>query len=142
MGAKSIPEVGEIFKGYIPAVKKVAHVSFGVASALPDVEVGEQAVYQLIDVTMPVVVFNVWTQVEEAFTASVTATIGDTGSAARYGADTTIAPASSGAVLVDASALSVPVVDAVGIDINVTIGGATVAAGLCHVYVEYAELDD
>lgn len=142
MTAKVIPGEGEIFKGYVPAVRKVIHVSFGVSTANPDVAIGDLGVYQLVDVTMPIIVFNVWTQVEEAFTASVTATLGDTGSAARYGADTTINPAATGAILVNASALTVPVLDAVGIDLNVTIAGATAAAGLAHVYVEYAELND
>lgn len=141
MGAKSIPEVGEIFKGYKPAVKKIAHVSFGVASASPDVSVAEIAEYVLVDVTMPVMVFGVWTQVEEAFTASVTATVGDSGSLDRYIADTTINPAASGAVLVAATA-TFPYLDASGLDVKVNVGGATVAAGLCHVYIEYAELDD
>ncbi len=142
MGAKNIPEVGEVFKGYIPAVRKVAHVSFGVASASPDVSVGEIAEYVLIDVTVPVVIFGLWTQVEEAFTTSVTATVGDSGTTDRYIADTTMNPAASGAILVSATGLSVPYVDASGLDIKVNVGGATVAAGLCHVYVEYAELAD
>jgi hypothetical protein len=143
MGAKHIPEVGEIFKGYIPGVRKVAHVSFGVASASPDVTVAEiAAAVQLVDVTVPVIVFGMWTQVEEAFTASVTATIGDTGGADRYFADTTINIAASGAILVSSTGLTVPYVDQTGLDITVDIGGATVAAGLCHVYIEYAELHD
>lgn len=141
MTAKIIPGVGEVFKGYVPAVKKVIHVTFGVSSANPDVAVGETGVYPLVDVTVPVIVFQTWTQIEEAFTASVTTTIGDTGSAARYGTDTGINPASTGAVLV-VGAITVPAVDSTGIDINVTVGGATVAAGLAHVYIEYAELHD
>jgi len=141
MANKNIPEVGEIFKGYIPGVRKIAHVSFGVASASPDVSVGETGVYELVNVTVPVVVFQTWTQVEEAFTTSVTATIGDTGSAARYGNDTGMNIAASGAIFV-IGAMTVPALDATGIPINVTIGGATVAAGLAHVYIEYAELLD
>jgi hypothetical protein len=142
MTAKFIPGEGEIFKGFIPAVRKLLHVSFGVSSANPDVAVGETGVYNLVDVTVPIVVFALYTQTEEAFTASVTATIGDTGGADRYIADTTINPAASGAVLIAATGLSVPYVDPLGLNIDVTIGGATVAAGLTHVYVEYAELHD
>lgn len=142
MANKNIPEVGEIFKGYVPGVRKIAHVSFGVASASPDVSVAEIAEYVLVDVTVPVVIFGLWTQVEEAFTASVTATIGDSGSLDRYIADTTINPAASGAILVSATGLTVPYVDASGLDIKVNVGGATVAAGLAHVYIEYAELHD
>jgi hypothetical protein len=141
MGAKSIPEVGEIFKGYKPAVKKIAHVTFGVASASPDVSVDAIAEYVLVDVTMPIVVFQTWSQIEEAFSASVTASVGDSGSLARYNTDTGMNTAASGAVLV-AGALTVPYVDPNGLDIKVNIGGATVSAGLAHVYIEYAELDD
>ena len=142
MSAKVIPGVGEVFKGYVPAVKKVAHVSFGVASASPDVTVAEIASYQLIDVTVPIIVFGIWTQVEEAFTSSVTATLGDSDGADRYIADTTMNPAATGAVLVGATGLSVPYILNSGLDIEVAVGGATVAAGLAHVYVEYAELHD
>lgn len=141
MAEKFIPEQGEIFKGYIPAVKKVLHVSLGVATANPDVVIGDTGVYELVSVAVPVIVFNSWTQVEEAFTTSVTVTLGDTGSAARYGVDTTMNPAATGAILV-AGALTVPAVDAIGIPINATIGGATAAAGLMNVYIEYAELID
>jgi hypothetical protein len=142
MTNKSIPEVGEIFKGYIPAVRKVAHVTFGVASANPDVAVAEIATYKLIDVAVSTLILNMWTQVEEAFTASVTADIGDSDATSRYTSDTTINSAASGAVLVASTGLAVPYVLSSGLDIEVVIGGATVAAGLAHVYVEYAELAD
>src|SRR5678815_3762276 len=90
MTKKYIPGEGEVFKGYIPAVKKIIHVSAGVASLNPDVVLSDTGVYEIVNVTMPIIVFQTWTQVEEAFTTSVTLTIGDTGSAARYGADTTM----------------------------------------------------
>lgn len=141
MTKKYIPGEGEIFKGYIPAVKKILHVSAGVATTNPDVVLGDTGVYEIVSVSMPIVVFNTWTQVEEAFTASVTLTIGDTASADRYGVDTTMNVAATGAVLV-AGALTVPALDAVGIPINITQAGATAAAGLIHVYIEYAELND
>jgi hypothetical protein len=140
MGAKNIPGIGEIFKGYSPAVRKMHKVSFGVASADPDVDVAEIATYTLINVEVPIVVFGLHVQVAEAFTASVTATIGDSDGADRYIADTTINPAASGAVLIGATGLTVPYVLNSGLDIEVVIGGATVAAGLCNVYIEYAEL--
>lgn len=143
MGAKNIPEVGEIFTGYIPGVRKIAHVSFGVASASPDVSVAEIATYTLINVTVPVAVLAVWTQVEEAFTASVVNDIGDSDDVDRYIGDTTINSAATGAILVASTGLAVPyiLVDG-GLDIEVAVSGATVAAGLAHVYVEYVELHD
>jgi hypothetical protein len=142
MTAKAIPEIGQSFLGDKPAVEKIAHVSFGVSTTSPDVTVLETGVYTLIDVNVPVMIIGMWTQVEEAFTGSVTATIGDTGSASRYFDDTTIAPASSGAVLVASTGLTVPYIDPTPLNIDVTIGGASVLAGLCHVYVKYAELSD
>lgn len=142
MTEKFIPGEGEVFSGYIPAHKKVLHVTYGVDSASPDVVVSDCGVYTLVDVTMPLMVTGLWTQIEEAFTTSVTNTIGDSGSAARYSDDTTIAPVSTGAVLVAATGLSVPYVDSVGLDIQVTVAGAVPLAGLAHVYIEYAELND
>jgi hypothetical protein len=138
---KQIPEVGEIFKGHVPATVQLAHVTFG-ADSTADVQVGETAEYQLINVNRPVAVIGLWTQVETAFTTSVTATIGDSTTADRFLADTTINPAASGAVLVASTGLTVPYVYSAAQDIKVTIGGATVAAGLCHVYLQYAILED
>jgi hypothetical protein len=143
MGAKAIPEVGQRFLGDKPATRKLLHVSFGVSSASPDVAVAETATYTLVDLTVPAVITNVWTQVEEAFTTSVTADIGDSDDVDRYTSDTTIVSASSGAVLVASTGLAVPYLTATSpLDIEVVIGGATVAAGLAHVYVEYYELQD
>jgi hypothetical protein len=142
MGAKAIPEVGQRFLGDKPATRKLLHVSFGVSSASPDVAVLETGVYQLVDVNVPVVIFGMWTQTEEGFTTNATATIGDTGGADRYFSDTTINPASTGAVLIGSTGLSVPYIDPTPLNIDVTIAGSSVAAGLCHVYVDYAELQD
>ena len=142
MGAKAIPEVGQKFLGDKPAVRKLLHVSFGVASADPDVAVLETGVYTLVDVTVPAVISRVWTQVAEAFTTT-TADIGDSDDTDRYTGDTTIATASTGAILVQDSGLTVPYLTAATpLDIEVTIGAASVTTGLCHVYVEYYELSD
>jgi hypothetical protein len=72
----------------------------------------------------------------------VTVTLGDTGGADRYIADTTANIASTGAVLIAATGLSVPYLNSTPLDIEAVIAGATVAAGLAHVYVEYYELQD
>jgi hypothetical protein len=140
MTKKNIPGIGEQFSGYVPAVRKTLHVTFG-ADTTADVIVGETGVYELVNVDMPIIVFKTWSQVETAFTSSVTATVGDTGSAARYHTDTGMAPASSGAILVAGAVNTVPSV-LTAIPINVTIGGATVAAGLASIYIEYSELND
>lgn len=139
---KYIPGQGENFNGYVPANIKLAHVTFGSATTA-DVQVAEIAAgVPLWTVSRPIVVLGLWTQVETAFTTSVTATIGDTTTADRFLADTTMNPAATGAVLVASTGLTVPYVYSAGQDITVDIGGATVAAGLCHVYLQYAVLED
>lgn len=142
MAAKIIPGVGETFNGYIPSLRKMLHVSIGVATANPDVTLSATGVYTIVDVTMPIVVHKVWFQTAEAWTTSATLTTGDTGSAARYSADTTTNVAATGAILIDGGLNTVPYVDAVGVDIEVTLGGTALLAGLTNIYIEYSELDD
>jgi hypothetical protein len=142
MTAKNIPETGQVFNGYVPAKRELLHVTFGAGDTTVDVVVGDTGEYILVSVTEPIVVFGLHTQVETAFTASVTATVGDSSTIARFIADTTMAPASTGAVLVAATGLSVPYVYAAAQDIKVGIAGATAAAGVAHVYLEYAVLAD
>jgi len=142
MTAKSIPEVGEVFSGYVPAKRQIAKVTFGAGDTTADVTIGDTGEYVLISVASPIIVTNLWTQVTTAFTSSVAATIGDSTTIDRFIADTTMAPASTGAVLVAATGLTVPYVYSAAQDIKVGISGATAAAGLASVYVEYAVLDD
>lgn len=141
MTEKHIPEEGEVFKGYKPATRQLAHLTVGAATT-NDVVVGETGVYTLVDVTEPIVVFGAWTQCETAFTASVTLTIGDSTTADLFFADTTMNIASTGAILIASTGVSVPYVYAAGQDILGTVAGATVAAGLLHVYLDYAILND
>jgi hypothetical protein len=141
MTEKHIPEEGEVFAGYVPAQRKVAHITVGSATT-NDVVVGETGVYTLVDVTEPIVVFGAWTQCATAFTTSVTLTIGDSTTADLYFADTTMNIASTGAVLIASTGLTVPYVYAAGQDILGTVAGATVAAGLLNVYLDYAVLAD
>lgn len=141
MTNKAIPEVGQTFVGDVPSVQKLLHVTVGSATT-NDVVVGEVAVSTIVDVTVPIVITAMWTQVEVAFTSSVTLDIGDSGSAARFTSDTTINSAASGAVLVAATGLAVPYINSTPDDILITVAGATVAAGLLHVYIEYYELQD
>lgn len=141
MTVKHIPEEGEVFDGYVPAKRELAHLTIGAATTA-DIVVGETGVYTLVNVTEPIVVFGAWTLTETAFTSSVTLTIGDSTTADLFFADTTIAPASTGAVLIASTGLTVPYVYAAAQDILGTIAGATVAAGLAHVYIDYAILKD
>ena len=139
--AKYIPGVGEVFKGYIPAEVQMAKVTFGAATTA-DVVVGDTAVYTLWTVTRPIVVFGLWAQTETAWTTSVTATIGDSTTADLFLADTTMNIASTGAVLIASTGLTVPYVYSAGQDILLDVNGATAAAGLTNVYIQYAILED
>jgi len=140
MTAKSIPEVGEVYVGDVPATKRLLHVTYGPGSGA-DVVTADSGVFTLVDVTVPVMVWSVKYWVETAFTASVTSAIGDTASADRY-----LATGTAGDTTVDtalqADTLAAPFWDTAGLDINVTIAGATPAAGLAHVFVEYTPLAD
>jgi hypothetical protein len=141
MANKNIPEQGEVFDGYIPAKREILHVTVGSATTA-DVVVGDTGVYTLVAVTEPIMVFGVWTQCATAFTTSVTLTIGDSTTADLFLADTTMNIASTGAVLIASTGLTVPIVYAAAQDLLGTIAGATVAAGLLNVYVDYAILAD
>lgn len=136
-----IPAEGEFFSGYVPAKRQLAHVSFGVSSADPDVVMNDTATYQLFAMDRPCIIFGAWVQTEEAWTTSVVATIGDTTTADWIIADTTMNMAATGAVLI-ASTNALPKIFATAQDINVAMSGAAAAAGLTHVYLDYAVLED
>lgn len=138
---RAIPEVGEIFAGHVPASMKLHKITVGSDSSA-DVVVGSTGEYVLANVTRPVAIFGMWTQTDTPFTASVTLTLGDSTTADRFFADTTINPAASGAVLIASTGLTVPYVYSAAQDLKVTIAGATVAAGLCNVYLQYAVIED
>lgn len=140
MTAKSIPEVGEVFKGYVPAQRQVLHVTYG-PDTTADVITTDCGVYKLVDVGMPVIVWSAEYWVATAFTASVTSDIGDTGTADRYYANGTTGDTTVDTAL-QADTLAAPFWDTAGLDINVTIAGAVPAVGLAHLFVEYSPLDD
>ena len=136
MTAKNIPNEGEtLVVNNVPV--QFAHVTVG-SSTTNDVVVGDIATYTLFNVDEPIVILNMWTQIETAFTASVTLDIGDTGSSTRYQSDTTIVPGTTGAIFVAATGVAVPYLMATAVDIEIVVGTATVAAGLLNVYLEYA----
>lgn len=135
MSAKFIPQEGEIFVG--PGVKKVLHVTYGPDTAA-DVSATDCGVFTLVNVKNPIIVHTVKAWVETAFTASVTSTIGDTGSAARYMDTATVGDTTVDTALA-ADTLAAPFWNTAGLDINVTIAGAAPAVGLAHVFVEYSD---
>lgn len=142
MAYKNIPEIGEFIPStMVPAGRRVLHVTAGAATTNPDVVLGDIAVNTLVHVTEPIIVFNMWTQVEEAFTSSVI-NLGDTGNTSLFDSDTTILSGSTGAVLIGATGLAVPYVYAAGQDLVVEVATATVSTGLVDVYIDYAVLED
>jgi hypothetical protein len=137
MPNNEIPAVGEVFKGYVPATRQLRKITLG-SAATNDVVLGDTGVYTVADVSEPIVVFGIYTQVETAVTSSVTITLGDSDGAARFFDSATIAPQSTGAVLVASTGLTVPYVYATAQDILATVAAATVAAGLVNVWIDYA----
>jgi|SaaInl8_200m_RNA_FD_contig_31_3150160_length_2406_multi_8_in_0_out_0_2 hypothetical protein len=140
MSVKNIPAVGEQFAGYVPGRRSIHHVTYG-PDTTADVVISDCGTYELFNVDAPLVAFTAWSMIETAFTASVTVDLGDTGDIDRYHANGTTASTTAGTVFV-ASTLAVPFNDTAGIDINATVAGAVPAAGLGHLWVEYAVLDD
>lgn len=140
MSAKNIPEVGEIFKGYVPSVKQVLHVTYGPDTAA-DVSVTDCGDYTLVNVGMPVIVWSVKAFIETAFTASVTSDIGDASDTDRYLASGTIGDTTVDTAL-QADTLAAPFWDTAGLDIVAAVAGAVPAVGLGHIFVEYSALDD
>lgn len=145
MAAKLIPSGSLAGWAGVPAPVLLAHATIGAATT-NDVVVGDIGAYTLfdIDTAYAIALIHLWTQCEEAFTASVTIDIGDSDTAALLISDTTINPAATGAALIaDTGISTLPLVRAAGsADILATVGTATVAAGLLHVYLMYAVLDD
>lgn len=141
MTMKHIPEEGEVFVGYVPAKRELLKVTVG-ASTDADVVVGETGVYTLVNVNEPIVVFGIWTQCATAFTTSVTLTLGDSTTADLFMSDTTMNIAGTGAVWIRDTGTTVPYQYAAAQDILGTIAGATVAAGLLNVFIDYAILAD
>lgn len=139
--AHRIPDIGDPQVVGNAADVRLAHVTAGFATT-NDVVLGDTATYTLFAMDEPCVVLAMYTQIETAFTASVTLDIGDTGSATRLSSDTTIDPPTTGAIFVAATGLAVPYAYATAADIELAVGGATVAAGLLNIYVQYALLRD
>lgn len=140
MAKKFIPGEGEIFKGYVPGVKKVLHVTYG-PDTTADVLVTDCGTYTLVDVGMPVIVWSAKAWIETAFTASVTSTLGDSVDVDRY-MDATAMGDTAVDTALQADSLAAPFWDTAGLDIQVVVAGAVPAVGLAHIFVEYNELDD
>ena len=137
---KSIPYVGETFTGTFPAVEKVARVTYGSATT-NDVVLGAQGVSNLLTLPANCVVLNAKNIVKTAFTASVTLTVGDSDDADGLFASATIAPqtaVTTGKLTVGAGADIAGKIYSASQPLQITVGGADVAAGLGELFITYA----
>lgn len=144
MGAISIPGVGESFLGDNPQVVKVKRVTAKFGGG--DVALAAQGVYALVNVAANTFVLDVFSNVDIAFTASVTLDIGDGTDADGWLATAKVAPqaaVTSGLVKrtskATAEAFAGGKLYTTADTIDVTVGGADVAAGELEVIVMYIE---
>jgi hypothetical protein len=145
MAKISIPAEGEQFHGWNPGTLKIRKVTFGFTGSGADVIVTAQATYQLADIPAGSFVLELLANIDTAFTAALTATIGDGTSAAGFFASADLAPQtavstglyknSRGA----GEALAGGKFYATADTIDVVIAGATPDAGLASVWIIYAD---
>lgn len=141
----SIPAEGEQFHGWNPGTLKIRKVTFGFTGSGADVIVTAQATYQLADIPAGAFVLNVLANIDTAFTAALTATIGDGTSAAGYLASADLAPQSAVATGLFKNSRGAGEAFAGGKyyaaadTIDVVIAGATPDAGLCSVWIIYSD---
>lgn len=143
MTAESLPRVGEVFTG--PGVPKLAKVTVGFAST-NDVVVTAQTTYAIFNVPAGMMVLDVFSIVNTAFTTSLTANIGDGDDTDGWLATAKVAPTTAvttgihkRSTLPTAEAYAGGKVYAAADTIDVLIGGATPAAGQMDVYVLYLD---
>jgi hypothetical protein len=140
MTKKFIPGEGQVKSGMVPAGKFIHHITVGSATTC-DIVVGDLGVYDLIDVTEPIIVYGVYTEVVTAFTASVAMTLGDSADVDRYADNTNIGSTTAATGILVAATASLPM-SADAIPVQIVVSGATVAAGLMNVYFSYSCLAD
>jgi hypothetical protein len=139
---KTIPYVGEFINSHdFPAPVRMARVTVGSAST-NDVQVGDTGTYTLFTVPAGACVIEILSRVQTAFTASVTLAVGDSDAASGFLASSDVVPQSTGITLASSkTALATmsggKIYDAAQ-DILLTVGAATVAAGLAEIFMVYA----
>jgi hypothetical protein len=144
MAATDIVGEGQRFLGENPQIVKIKRVTLGFSGA--DVNTGAvQATYPIINVPAGAFVLDVWANVDTAWTASVTITLGDGTSAAGYLDSTEIAPQTAVSTglfkrsSLQANAFSGGKYYAAADTIDAVVAGANPAVGELEVYVVYVE---
>jgi hypothetical protein len=146
MAAIDIPAVGESFLGEVPQVVKVRKVTAGFTGSGADVIVTTQGTYALANVPAGAIVLDVKSNVDTAFTALATLTIGDGTDPDGFLASAKIAPQSAVSSGVLKSTLSGTQEAFAGgrkyaaaDTIDLVLGGADLDAGLLSVWISYIE---
>jgi|SRR3972149_5273846 len=142
--AKTFPVIGTFIMDHDdPAPLKVLKVSVG-AAAGNDVVVGAAGVYPVITVPAGFIIHEVLSRVAVAWTASLTATLGDVASAAGFMASADIAPQTAVTTGIFVSSKAAAEAYANGKlylteqVINLTTAAATAAAGQMDLYFLYS----
>jgi len=145
MAAITIPQEGEHFLGERPQIVKLAKVTIGFNAG--DVLTGAvQAVYPVFNVRANILVLDVYAYTPQAWTASVTLTVGDGDAAAGWLASAKIAPQTAQTngltkrtSLATADAFAGGKVYLVNDTIDVTVAGANPGVGRTDIYIEYID---
>jgi hypothetical protein len=140
---------GQAFLGGNPQVVRVKKVTFGFdeGDVLAQVdEAGAQGTYALVNVPAGTLVLDVLAYTREAWTASVTLTVGDGTDADGFLASAKIAPTSAqsngilkGMDVATAEAFSGGRLYSAADTIDVVVGGADPDAGITDFYIVYIE---
>jgi len=145
MAKISIPAEGEQFHGWNPGTVKIRKVTFGFTGSGADVIVTATGTYQLADIPAGTFIHHLLANIDTAFTAVLTATLGDGTSAAGFLASADLAPqtaVSTGLVknsIGAGEALAGGKYYAAADTIDVVIAGAAADAGLCSVWIVYSD---
>lgn len=137
--AKTFPYIGEVIPSNdFPAPMRMMRVTVGSATT-NDVVLSTQTTYDLFTVPAGCVISEVLSQVNTAFTASVTLTVGDSDDADGWSASATIAPQSTGGILVTgAGAYGAAKNYTAAQAVQIVVGAADVAAGQADLYFVYS----
>ena len=146
MAAIDIPAVGESFLGEVPQIVKVRKVTAGFTGSGADVIVTAQGTYALANVPAGVIVLDVKSNVDTAFTALATLDIGDGTDTNGFLATAKVAPQSAVSSGILKSMLSGTQEAFAGgrkyaaaDTIDLVLGGADLDAGLLSVWIYYIE---
>lgn len=141
----TIPKDGEYFLGFKPGIYKVRKVSVGFTGSGADVIVTATGTFPLANIPAGAHVLAVLANIDTAWTATLTLTLGDAASAAGYFASADLAPqtaVSTGAFknsLKFSGAYTGGKFYASASTIDVVIGVAAPAAGKMTVWIIYAD---